>query len=273
MKKVVFALLLVSLCLGCKNSGKEEDKSSKSASVEPNDSIARDSLNDSKKPDSIPVTPVQHAAFVMKLNEKTIYVDPIGAPADYEDLPSPDFVLITHDHPDHLKPKLLKELITNKTPLIGPKSVKNKLPDSLHPQTQVMANGDEKDLEGVAIKAVPMYNLREEAKKFHPEGKGNGYVLSFNEKRIYISGDTEDIPEMRDLENIDLAFVCMNLPYTMTVDQAVDAVLDFKPKKVYPYHYRGEDKFSDVEKFKKEVETKNPDIHVQLLNWYPDRDK
>ena len=114
-----------------------------------------------------------------------------------------------------------------------------------------------------------MYNLGAEAQKFHPQGRGNGYLLEADGKRIYISGDTEDIPEMRALKDIDLAFICMNLPYTMTVDQAVDAVLEFKPKKVYPYHYRGSEGFSDVDRFKKEVEDKNPNIQVEVLNWYP----
>jgi len=102
-----------------------------------------------------------------------------------------------------------------------------------------------------------MYNLREEALKFHTKGRGNGYVLSINNERIYISGDTEDIPEMRNLKNIDKAFVCMNLPYTMTIESAASAVLDFKPKNVYPYHYRGTDGMSDVDKFKTLVNREN----------------
>jgi L-ascorbate metabolism protein UlaG (beta-lactamase superfamily) len=104
--------------------------------------------------------------------------------------------------------------------------------------------------------------------KFHEKGRGNGYVLTLGMERIYISGDTEDIPEMRTLKNIDVAFVCMNLPYTMTVESAASAVLDFKPKKVYPYHYRGSDGKSDVDKFKTLVTEKNPDIKVLLLDWY-----
>jgi L-ascorbate metabolism protein UlaG (beta-lactamase superfamily) len=103
--------------------------------------------------------------------------------------------------------------------------------------------------------------------KFHPKGRGNGYVLTMNRKRIYISGDTEDIKEMRSLKDIDYAFVCMNLPYTMTVDQAASAVLEFKPRVVFPYHYRGKGMFSDLDKFKQLV-SKDKDIEVRLLNWY-----
>jgi L-ascorbate metabolism protein UlaG (beta-lactamase superfamily) len=113
-----------------------------------------------------------------------------------------------------------------------------------------------------------MYNLREEALKFHTKGRGNGYILTINEERIYISGDTEDIPEMRALEDIDKAFVCMNLPYTMTVESAASAVLDFKPTVVYPYHYRGTDGLSDIEKFKTMVTNDNKDIEVVFLKWY-----
>lgn len=121
----------------------------------------------------------------------------------------------------------------------------------------------------VAIEAIPMYNLREEALKFHEKGRGNGYILTLGGERVYISGDTEDIPEMRNLENIDIAFVCMNLPYTMTVESAASAVLDFKPKKVYPYHYRGTEGLSDVGKFKTLVNEGDSSIDVIQLDWYP----
>ena len=119
------------------------------------------------------------------------------------------------------------------------------------------------------IQAVPMYNLPEEENAKHPKGRGNGYVLNIENKRIYISGDTEDIIEMRMLRNIDVAFVCMNLPYTMDLNQAASAVLDFKPKTVYPYHYRGPEGLSDVEAFKNLVQAKDKNIQVRLYNWYP----
>jgi len=116
---------------------------------------------------------------------------------------------------------------------------------------------------------IPMYNLRQEALRFHKKGRGNGYVLNLGEQRIYFSGDTEDIPEMRALKNIDKAFLCMNLPYTMTVDKAAEAVLDFIPKQVYPYHYRGNPNVSDVRRFAKLVGNGNPEIEVIQLDWYP----
>lgn len=114
-----------------------------------------------------------------------------------------------------------------------------------------------------------MNNLPETDDSRHPKGRGNGYVLNMGGQRLYISGDTEDIPEMRALQNIDVAFVCMNMPYTMTVEQAADAVLAFKPKVVYPFHYRGQGGLSDVDHFKELVNKGNEGIDVRLRNWYP----
>ena len=155
---------------------------------------------------------------------------------------------------------------------IVPKAVADKMPAAFTPQVDVLNNGDTKERFGITIEAVPMYNLREEAKKFHQKGRGNGYVLNMGGQRIYISGDTEDIPEMRALTNIDKALVCMNLPYTMTVESAADAVLAFKPKQVYPYHYRGRPEVSNVAKFKRLVNSGNPNIEVVQLDWYPNED-
>jgi len=114
-----------------------------------------------------------------------------------------------------------------------------------------------------------MYNLPEDANSKHPKGRGNGYLLSIDNKHIYISGDTEDILEMRMLRNIDIAFICMNLPYTMDINQAANAVLEFQPKIVYPYHYRGKNGYSDITKFKELVNTKNKNIEIRIRNWYP----
>ena len=127
----------------------------------------------------------------------------------------------------------------------------------------ILKNGETKEIHGVKITAVPMYNLTTERLKFHDEGRGNGYVVEMGGKRIYLSGDTEDIPEMRSLKNIDIAFVCMNLPYTMTETQAASAVREFHPKMVYPYHYRG----SDLEKFKTLVGT-DVGVEVRIRDWY-----
>ena len=135
--------------------------------------------------------------------------------------------------------------------------------EALKSKLVILKNGETKEIHGVKITAVPMYNLTTERLKFHDEGRGNGYVVEMGGKRIYLSGDTEDIPEMRSLKNIDIAFVCMNLPYTMTEAQAASAVREFHPKVVYPYHYRG----SDLEKFKTLVGT-DVGVEVRIRDWY-----
>ena len=129
---------------------------------------------------------------------------------------------------------------------------------------EVLANGEQTSWEGINIEAMPMYNLPETADSKHPKGRGNGYILNFDGTRVYISGDTEDIQEMRELKNIDVAFVSMNLPYTMDIHQAAEGVLAFKPAVIYPYHYRG----SDVDAFRRNVESKNKNIDVRLRKWY-----
>ena len=143
------------------------------------------------------------------------------------------------------------------------------MPEKLKSKTVVINNGQTISKLDMSITALPMYNLPEAADAKHTKGRGNGYILKMGGKSIYLSGDTAGIPEMRSLKNIDVAFVCMNLPYTMDVPEAASAVLDFKPKIVYPYHYRGANGLSDIEAFKKTVNTANASIDVRLRNWYP----
>ncbi|MBT33146.1 MAG: MBL fold metallo-hydrolase [Thalassobius sp.] len=220
---------------------------------------------------TLTIEPILHASMVMDWDGLTIYVDPYGGGAKYEGMEDPDLVIITDIHGDHLNKETLNELNTTSAKIIAPKAVTDQLTDKFESEMiHSMANGDKTTWEGIGIEAIPMYNLPETEDSRHPKGRGNGYVLTIGGKRIYISGDTEDIPEMRKLKNIDVAFVCMNLPYTMDVNQAADAVLAFKPKVVYPFHYRGgEGKFSDVKEFKDLVNSKNKKIEVRLLEWYP----
>ncbi|HBX67038.1 MAG TPA: MBL fold metallo-hydrolase, partial [Balneolaceae bacterium] len=182
----------------------------------------------------------------------------------YDEKPAPDVILITHPHGDHLSPEALASLNTTNTSFYVPQAVADEMPEEYLAQTTVISNGESMEYEGITINAVPMYNLPEEGAR-HAKGWGNGYVLSMGGKDVYVSGDTEGIPEMRNLEGIDVAFVCMNLPYTMDINQASDAVLDFEPTIVYPYHHRGQ----DIEEFKKLVDAGNKDIEVRLKNWYP----
>jgi len=209
------------------------------------------------------IHPINHATFVTGWNGKTIYVDPVGGPKRFDGLPKPDLILVTDIHGDHHDNGTLEAVATDKAALIAPAAVTEKLAEKLRKQTTVLANGETKTVIGVNIEAVPMYNLTADRLKFHTKGRGNGYVITLGGKRIYISGDTEDIPEMRALKNIDVAFVCMNLPYTMTVEQAASAVRAFKPKIVYPYHYRG----SDTEEFKQLVGS-DSGVEVRLRDWY-----
>lgn len=216
------------------------------------------------------ISPVLHGTLAMQWNHKTIYNDPYGGKAAFAGLPVPDLILITDIHGDHLNEETLKELDLEKTTIIAPQAVVDQMDDLFKEKTQALPNGEKLVWNEITVEAVPMYNLPETSDSRHTKGRGNGYVLTIGSKRIYISGDTEDIPEMRALRNIDIAFVCMNMPYTMDVGQAADAVLEFKPKVVYPYHYRGSGGLNDVEKFKSLVNNSNKDIDVRLRNWYPE---
>lgn len=196
-------------------------------------------------------------------------MDPTGGAKAFSNFKKPTFVLITDIHGDHFNTKTLSELDLSETTIIAPKAVADQLQNIPNKKIVVINNDETKSFDTFKVEAIPMYNLREEALKFHTKGRGNGYVLTIKKERIYFSGDTEDIPEMRNLKNIDKAFICMNLPYTMTVESAADAVLAFQPKNVYPYHYRGTQGMSDVEKFKEIVTSKNNSIKVIQLDWYP----
>lgn len=218
---------------------------------------------------NIKIEPILHGSLILTHNNKTIFVDPYGGSNLYKNKKSPDIILITDIHGDHLDQKTLDSIDTSKSIFIVPKSVADKLPEKYNSQIVVLNNGQGVHRMGYFIQAISMYNLPEVQDSKHPKGRGNGYILNVNNKRIYISGDTEDIIEMRSLQNIDVAFVCMNLPFTMDINQAASAVLEFKPKIVYPYHFRGSNGFSDVAEFKNLVNSKNSTIEVRLRNWYP----
>jgi L-ascorbate metabolism protein UlaG (beta-lactamase superfamily) len=217
------------------------------------------------------IQPLVHASLVFSTSDLTIYADPTGGAANYTGIKAPDLILITDIHGDHFDIKTISAVRTAGTTLVVPKAVADLLPDSLKGKVVILNNGDKTTLSGISITALPMYNLPESAKAMHTKGRGNGYVLGIGGKNLYLSGDTQGIPEMRSLKDIDIAFVCMNLPYTMDINEAADAVLAFRPKIVYPYHYRGTGGLSDVEGFKKLVEAGNKNIEVRLRNWYPSK--
>lgn len=220
--------------------------------------------NAAQKPE---IVPIEHASFVMLWQDKVIYVDPVGADKFVSE-PSPDLILITDIHEDHLDPEALQALAKDETKLIMPQAAALQMPPDLLPRTIIQSNGEKTEIEGFSIEALPMYNLPEKPDAFHTKGRGNGYVVGAAGHRVYISGDTSGIPEMRALKSIDMAFVAMNPPYTMDVVEAAGAVLEFAPKEVYPYHYRNKEGFSDVAKFKELVEKGGKEIKVIQLKWY-----
>lgn len=216
------------------------------------------------------VNPVSHASFVLRLEETIIYNDPVGEIQLYESYEKPDLVLLSDIHEDHLDITTLVGVVGEDTVIVASNAVTEKLPLELQEKTVSMNNGDFHQVDGISIEAIPMYNLPPSEDAYHIKGRGNGYVLGSEETRVYIAGDTSDIPEMRALEDIDLAFIPMNLPYTMDVDVAADAVLDFAPSVVYPYHYRDTDGLSDIAEFARLVGVGNTEIEVKILDWYPD---
>jgi L-ascorbate metabolism protein UlaG (beta-lactamase superfamily) len=208
----------------------------------------------------VKITPLYHASTLIEAGGKTIYLDP-AKPVKFAELPKADLILITDIHGDHMDPEAIRNASKTGTEIFAAPAVVQTVTSAVP-----IANGETKTWGGFTIEAIPAYNLKrgpEPGKFFHDKGRGNGYVLTYGGKRFYFSGDTEDIPEMRALKNIDVAFVCMNLPYTMPPEEAADAVKAFHPKVVIPYHYRG----SDLSVFQKALE--GTGIEVRVLEWYP----
>jgi L-ascorbate metabolism protein UlaG (beta-lactamase superfamily) len=215
------------------------------------------------------VRPISHATFIMEWGESIIWNDPVGEQSVFADLPPANIVLLSDIHGDHLSIETLEAVVKPGMVVVAPQAVIDELPESLLAQVVLMNNGDIKTEQGVQIEAVPMYNVPETEDSRHTKGRGNGYLLTKDGQRVYIAGDTAGTPEMSALTDIAMAFVPMNPPFTMSVDEAAAAVLAFAPRVVYPYHYRSPDGLNDVSRFKELVETGNADIQVELLDWYP----
>ncbi|MDC8004845.1 MBL fold metallo-hydrolase [Aureisphaera galaxeae] len=264
MKKCTLLLFVLLSFASCKNDPKETEN--KEVVTEETETVEQDT-----KPtkSSFRVSPIRHATMVITWDETTIYVDPVGGVNAFKNFEAPDLILITDVDPEHLSVETLQGLDTSKAKIIVPQVVADKMPSEFDTQIDVLNNGEMKERFGFAVEAIPMYNLRAESLKFHEKGRGNGYVLEKNGKRVYISGDTEDIPEMLALQNIDIAFVCMSLPYTMTEVQAANAVATFSPRIVYPYSYRGATGISNIEVFKARLKSIGEGrTQVVALNWY-----
>ena len=213
----------------------------------------------------IVIHPVSHASFVMSVPGMVVYNDPVGGAQSYAGLPAPELILVTHEHGDHYDAETLAGLMGEQTRLLTNPAVYDMLPEDLRARATAIANGESTRVNEISIDAIPAYNLTPERLQYHPQGRDNGYVLGIDGTRVYIAGDTEDIPEMRALEGIDVAFVPMNLPYTMTVEQAASGVAAFGPGTVYPYHYRG----SDIDAFAAGVAEQAPGTRVERGDWYP----
>jgi L-ascorbate metabolism protein UlaG (beta-lactamase superfamily) len=206
------------------------------------------------------ITPIKHASLMFRFAGKVIHIDP-WSQGDYSNLPRADYIFITDIHGDHMDKAMVDKLKKETTVIVGPAAVAEKITG-----ITVMNNGDRKTFGDFEAEAVPMYNIKrgpQPGALYHTRGRGNGYVFTFGGTRVYVSGDTEAIPEMTALKNIDVAFVCMNLPYTMTPEEAAAAVKAFRPRIVYPYHYSK----SDVTAFANALQGQK-DIEVRLRNWY-----
>lgn len=177
---------------------------------------------------------IKHATLMIKFDNKIIHIDPLCEYADYDKMPKADLILITHDHYDHLDLEAIKKISGSNTKILSNKTSYEKILAG-----EVMKNGDRKSIDGwMDIEAFPAYNTTQGREQFHPNnGRDNGYVLTLDGTRIYVAGDTEDIKEMGNLQQIDIAFLPMNQPYTMTPAQGVSAAKMFSPKILYPYHY------------------------------------
>lgn len=205
------------------------------------------------------LTVIRHASLMLEAGGQVVHVDP-WSQGNYDGLPQADLILLTDVHGDHLDPKALAKVKKASTVIIAPAAVAETVKEAA-----VLHNGESKTVGNWKIEAVPMYNEKRgpaPGKLFHDKGRGNGYIVTYGGMRFYISGDTESTPEMRALKNIDVAFLCMNLPYTMPPEEAAAAAKAFHPKVVYPYHYRG----SDVKAF--ESALAGSGIEVRLRDWY-----
>lgn len=220
---------------------------------------------------TVTIRPIEHASAIIDWNGAALYTDPTGEASKYAAQSRPEIIFITDIHRDHFSTSTLAA-IAGSAMIVVPQAVKDLLPEDISSNVVVMKNGEMKELAGYLVTAIPMYNYPEATSSPHTKGRGNGYLIEKDKFRVYVAGDTGPIPEMRSLRNIEIALIPMNLPYTMSVQEAASAVVAFKPKHVYPYHYRGQEGLSDVNEFKRLVNEGDAGIDVQLLDWYPNDD-
>ncbi|MBC8874581.1 MAG: MBL fold metallo-hydrolase [Planctomycetes bacterium] len=206
------------------------------------------------------ITFIGHGTLMFEFGGMVIHVDPVSRYADYSKMPKADVVLVTHEHGDHLDKETIEKIATKDTVVVLTEACKERSQAG-----EVMKNGDVKNVKGLKIEAVPAYNIvhmRGPERPFHPKGAGNGYVITFGKTRVYVAGDTENIPEMSKLAGVDIAFLPMNLPYTMTPEMVADAAKTLKPKILYPYHFGKTDTSKLVDLLK---DFKDTDVRIRKL--------
>lgn len=209
----------------------------------------------------ITIHPITHASLILGFGDQVIYIDPVGGAAPYESLPRATAILITHGHSDHFDLPTL-EAIAGSAPILTSQEVFDELPAALKGNATAIANGAADSLNGIAVRAIAAHNITADRLNYHPIGVGNGYVITLGNKLVYVAGDTEPTDDMLALTDIAVAFLPMNLPYTMTPEQAAEAINAFKPAIVYPYHYGD----SDLSVLQTAI---GPDTEVRLAAWYP----
>ena len=207
--------------------------------------------------DNLNIHFIGHGTLMLDFNGTIIHIDPVKQFGDYDSKPKADIILITHAHGDHLDIDAISKITKNDTKLILNQDAFSKVNKGI-----VLTNGKSFKIKNINIKAVPAYNTTEGRDKYHPKGRDNGYVLTLGNKQIYIAGDTEDIPEMKNLKNIEIAFLPMNQPFTMTPEQVVNAVKIIKPKILYPYHF-GDTDLSKLQKLMENI--KNVELRLRDL--------
>ncbi len=205
---------------------------------------------------NLKITCIGHGTLMFTFNGKIIHIDPVSREADYSRMPKADMILITHEHGDHLDPEAIKFIRKEDTEIVLTKICSESIAGGI-----IMQNGDVRTVQGLKIEALPAYNIvhmRSGNTPYHPKGRGNGYVITFGDTRVYVAGDTENTPEMKQLKDIDIAFLPMNLPYTMTPEMVADAAKALKPKILYPYHYgrTNTSKIVDLLKDVKDIEVR-----------------
>lgn len=209
----------------------------------------------------VTIQPIDHASLVLSWGDKVLYVDPVGGAERYASLARPTAILITHGHGDHFDVPTLEALGAGTVPLVTNGDVFGKLPEAMKANATAIANGESGEIAGVPLRAIAAHNTTADRMNYHPVGVGNGYVLTLGDAQVYIAGDTEPTEDMLGLSGITVAFLPMNLPYTMTPDQALEAINTFKPAIVYPYHYGD----SDLSVLETGI---GADTELRQRNWY-----